>query len=542
MWPYRDWVINALNKNMPFDEFTIEQLAGDLLPNPTLDQKIATGFHRNTMINAEGGVDPEEYRVASVIDRVNTTATVWLGTTLGCCQCHSHKYDPFKQREYYQFMAFFNSTADIGPGEDPKLELPEPAGKETTSDRHANAKSGGSPAIRLAGDVKHEAKDDKNSTPKDNPKKPKAAKKSVKNPEPPKLTTLVMQELAQPRVQHLFVGGSFLNPGEVVSPGVPAVLNPFPSDQPPNRLGLAKWLVDPANPLTARVAINRIWAQYFGSGFVQTIEDFGTKGERPTHPELLDWLATEFIRRHWDVKAMHRLIVTSATYRQSSRATLELLERDPQNRLLARGPRVRLEAELVRDQALAASGLLVDKIGGPSVMPPQPDGIWSSPYSGDRWSTASGESRYRRGLYTFWKRTAPYPSFMSFDAPSREYCVVRRPRTNTPLQALALLNDPVYIEAAQAFARRMIAESSTNDPQARLARGFRLCLARTPQPAEVERLLALYNRELERFRADEKAAQSMAGANSSADDLAERAAWTVVANVLLNLDETLNKG
>jgi hypothetical protein len=544
MWPYRDWVINALNKNMPFDEFTIEQLAGDLLPNATLEQKIATGFHRNTMINAEGGVDPEEYRVAAVIDRVNTTATVWLGTTLGCCQCHSHKYDPFKQKEYYQFMAFFNNTADIGPGEDPKLELPQAAGQGAPekAKNTAEQSSAGSFTSRCAPEAKQEQTDDKNATSKDDAEKPKKPEKAKKKSEPPKLTTLVMQELPKPRVQHLFVGGSFLNPGEVVSPGVPAVLNPFPGDQPPNRLGLAKWLVDPANPLSARVAVNRIWAQYFGSGIVLTIEDFGTKGERPTHPELLDWLATEFIRRHWDLKAMHRLIVTSATYRQSSRATPELLERDPQNRLLARGPRVRLEAELVRDQALAASGLLTGKIGGPSVMPPQPDGIWSSPYSGDRWATASGEGRYRRGLYTFWKRTAPYPSFMSFDAPSREFCVVRRPRTNTPLQALALLNDPVYIEAAQALARRMAADSPSADPHVRLAHGFRLCLARAPEPTESERLVSLYNRELERFRADEQSAKSMAGAVSTADDVAERAAWTVVANVLLNLDETLNKG
>jgi hypothetical protein len=559
MWPYRDWVINALNKNMPFDEFTLDQLAGDLLPNATLEQEIATGFHRNTMINAEGGVDPEEYRVAAVIDRVNTTATVWLGTTLGCCQCHSHKYDPFKQKEYYQFMAFFNNTADIGPGEDPRLELPPATGQgagdkpavsavepgQGAGDKGKTASEqslAGSFTSRCAPEAKQEQTDDKNATSKDDAKKPNKLEKAKKKAEPPKLTTLVMQELPKPRMQHLFVGGSFLNPGEVVSPGVPAVLNSFPGDQPPNRLGLAKWLVDPANPLTARVAVNRIWAQYFGSGIVLTIEDFGTKGERPTHPELLDWLATEFIRRHWDLKSMHRLIVTSATYRQSSRATPELLERDPQNRLLARGPRVRLEAELVRDQALAASGLLSGKIGGPSVMPPQPDGIWSSPYSGDRWATATGEDRYRRGLYTFWKRTAPYPSFMSFDAPSREFCVVRRPRTNTPLQALALLNDPVYIEVAQAVARRMVAESSRSDPQARLAHGFRLCLARAPEPTESERLVSLYSQELARFRADEKAAQSMAGPVSAADDLAERAAWTVVANVLLNLDETLNKG
>ncbi|HKD36104.1 MAG TPA: DUF1553 domain-containing protein, partial [Pirellulales bacterium] len=516
---------------------------------------IATGFHRDTMINAEGGVDPEEYRVAAVIDRVNTTATVWLGTTLGCCQCHSHKYDPFKQKEYYEFMAFFNSSADIGPGEDPKLAVPTAASavdeteiaklepKLNTSTRELETgqavwevamktQVGGgigtaipsiTPALLLppkiaeilAVEPSKRSDTQKNElaahyrsiAPELKPTRDSlaAARKKLAADT---ATTLVMQELPKPREQHLFVGGSFLNKGDLVSPGVPAVLNPFPAGAPRNRLGLAKWLVDPANPLTARVTVNRLWAQYFGNGIVQTVEDFGTKGERPTHPELLDWLATEFIRRHWDLKAMHRLIVTSATYRQSSRATPQLIERDPQNRLLARGPRVRLEAELVRDQALAVSGLLSGKIGGPSVMPPQPDGIWSSPYSGEKWVTATGENRYRRGLYTFWKRTAPYASFMSFDAPSREYCVVRRPRTNTPLQALALLNDPVYIESAQALARRMMTESPSADPAARLDRGFRFCLARSPQPGETSRLLALYDEELTHFRSDPKAAST----------------------------------
>jgi hypothetical protein len=587
MWPYRDWVINALNKNMPFDQFTIEQLAGDLLPNATLEQKIATGFHRNTMINAEGGVDPEEYRVAAVIDRVNTTATVWLGTTLGCCQCHTHNYDPFKQREYYEFMAFLNSTADVGPGEDPKETIPsaaaiadqaeiakleailnrssrelEAAQAAWEASQQISLSIGPAPikltwllppniAAILAIEPTKRDEAQKNElaayyrsiAPELKPTRGSldAARKKLASDT---ATTLVMQELPKPREQHLFVGGSFLNPGEIVSPGVPAVLNPLAKGQSPNRLALAKWLVDTANPLTARVAVNRIWAQYFGSGIVLTIEDFGTKGERPTHPELLDWLATEFIHRNWDVKAMHRLIVISATYRQSSRAASAVVERDPQNRLLARGPRVRLEAELVRDQALSASGLLSEKIGGPSVMPPQPDGVWSSPYSGEKWLTATGENRYRRGLYTFWKRTAPYASFMSFDAPSREYCVARRPRTNTPLQALTLLNDPVYIESAQALARRMVKESPSADLPARLTRGFRLCLGRMPEPGEIERLLALYNQELDHFRADGKAAQAIAGptAAPASADTAELAAWTVVANVLLNLDETLNKG
>ena len=650
MSPYRDWVIDALNSNMPFDEFTIEQLAGDLLPHPTLEERVATGFNRNTMINTEGGVDPETYRIAGVIDRVNTTATVWLGTTLGCCQCHSHKYDPFTQKEYYKFMAFFNNTADSGASDGPKVTVPLPGaaadraelarletlaktptpelaaaqaaweqsladapswtaltptamksdagatfarepdgsilvtgknghdvytitaetdlaavtavrlealsdprlphhgpgragdGNFVLSEFRAEAAAKSSPGHGRPVDFRRaEADFSQNGFPvaaavdgrkhtgwaigpregQDHvavfeTKQPvgrggrtrwtfrfvqayrdagftlgrfrlslTTARQPMKSvaPLPPRIrailaiaagqrsaaqadelaayyrsiapalqptrdriaalrkklaadheTTLVMQELPKPRVQHLFVGGSFSNPGEVVSPGVPAVLNPFPAGQPRNRLGLARWIVDPANPLTARVMVNRIWAQYFGRGIVETIEDFGTKGDPPTHPELLDWLATEFMRRGWDMKAIHRLIVTSATYRQSSRVTPELARRDPLNRLLARGPRVRLEAELIRDQALAVSGLLSDKIGGPSVMPPQPAGIWTSPYSGDHWTNANGADRYRRGLYTFWKRTAPYPSFMNFDAPSREYCVVRRSRTNTPLQ------------------------------------------------------------------------------------------------------------
>ena len=362
-----------------------------------------------------------------------------------------------------------------------------------------------------------------------------------------RVTTLVMQELPTPRKTHVFVGGSFLNPGDEVAPGVPAVLGSIkrpdsktPAKQLPNRLDLARWLVGPQNPLTARVTVNRMWAAHFGIGIVGTVEDFGTKGDRPSHPELLDWLATEFVRRSWDMKAMHRLIVTSATYRQSPRISPEMFARDPQNRLLARGPRVRLEAEMVRDQALAVSGLLSPKIGGPSVMPPMPDGIWSSPYSGDRWSTSNGEDRFRRGLYTFWKRTSPYPSFMSFDAPSREYCVVRRPRTNTPLQALTVLNDPVYVEAAQSLARRIV--KSSNDPLARATYGFRLTLARRPTPAELERLTALYHQEIERFSKDAASARAMAGpaAAISGAANAELAAWTVVANVLLNLDETLN--
>jgi hypothetical protein len=536
IWPYRDWVINALNKDMPFDQFTIEQLAGDLLPNPTLEQRIATGFHRNTMINTEGGVDPEEYRVAAVVDRVNTTATVWLGTTLACAQCHTHKYDPFTQQEYYQFLAFFNSNADRSTSDGDMLLLPTPD-QQKALDEIARLEAVQSKAPELKGVREQLA----------------AAKKKL-NDEVPK--TLVMKELPEPRETFVHIRGNFLNKGDKVEPGVPAVLHDLrvANGEAPNRLTLARWLVSPENPLTARVTVNRMWAEFFEHGLVETSEDFGSRGERPTDPELLDWLATEFIRDGWSMKRMHRLIVLSATYRQSPKMTPELLERDPHNRLLARGPRMRLSAEAVRDQALAVSGLLSRKIGGPSVMPPQPDGLWNSPYSSEKWRTSSGEDKYRRGLYTFWKRTSPYPSFMSFDAPSREFCVVRRPRTNTPLQALTLLNDPVYVEAAQALARRMMHEGG-DDAASGVARGFRHVLARTPDAEEVQPLVALYEGQLEHYRNDSKASDAMAGkpveskagdkSNESAKpkpvNTAELAAWTVVANVLLNLDEAVSK-
>jgi hypothetical protein len=546
IWPYRDWVINALNKDMPFDQFTIEQLAGDLLPDATLEQQIATGFHRNTMINTEGGVDQEEYRVAAVVDRVNTTATVWLGTTLACAQCHTHKYDPFTQKEYYQLFAFFNSNADRSTSDGDMLPLPTTEQNAALEEiAKLEAVQSKAPELKTVRDQLAEAK------------------KKI-NAEMPK--TLVMKDLPEPRETFVHIRGNFLNKGDKVEPGVPAVLHPLAVAEgaPLNRLALAKWLVSTENPLTARVAVNRMWEQFFGRGLVETSEDFGSRGERPSHPQLLDWLACEFMSpaegTPWSMKRMHRLIVLSATYRQSAAVTPGVLERDPYNRLLARGPRSRLAAEAVRDQALAISGLLSRKIGGPSVMPPQPDGIWNSPYSGEKWQTSSGEDRYRRGMYTFWKRTAPYPAFLSFDAPSREFCVVRRPQTNTPLQALTLLNDPVYIEAARALARRMIKEVE-GEPAARATRGFRLALGRSPKAAELERLVGLYQSELGHYHQDAKAAEAMAGKleqkaeaktrpaekseksgeKAETFDTAELAAWTVVANVLLNLDEAVTK-
>ncbi len=821
IWPWRDWVIGALNADMPFDQFTVEQFAGDLLPpsplplspsegergrgeGATLAQKVATGFHRNSMLNDEGGINPEEFRVVAVKDRVDTTATAWLGTTLECAQCHSHKYDPFTQEEYYRFLAFFNQTADSGVGNGPEIPVPTSAekarldrvaaelaaldgrlkehegrlgdaqakweqgllsrpradtplpeglylhyplrggSKEFVEDasgngRDAEVKGGGATwgglAVRLekgshldagnVGDfdrgqkfsygcwVKPETLDGGLLSRIDDPnayrgydlffyqkrfevhlshhwpenalkvktertfeagrwhhvfatcdgsgraagvriyvdgkaerltvendrlkdtirtgvsfkvgkrhvagaftgfladvrvydrqltaaevavltarhpvleavRVPRAKRtkeqqaelaaffrdldpgvKKIKDEIAAKMaamlnvrspTTMVLQEVAKPRPNYVMLRGDFRQKGKAVEPGTPDVLHPFPAGAPRNRLGLARWLVSRDNPLVGRVTVNRHWQAFFGRGLVPTPEDFGTQGDPPTYPELLDWLAVELPDpasggvhpRRWSMKALHRLIVTSATYRQSSRVAPEVLRRDPYNVLHARGPRLRVEYETLRDLALSAGGLLSQKIGGPSVMPPQPPGVWENSFGfydlpDFRWKDATGEDRYRRGIYTFLRRSALYPAFKLFDAPSREVCSVRRPRTNTPLQALATLNDPVFVEAACGLARRILVEAK-GDAKARAAWAFRVCVSRQPQPVEVEKLAALYEKALTRYRAGPKAAAALVkygrvGADGIRGE--ELAAWAVIANVLLNLDETLTKG
>ncbi len=362
-------------------------------------------------------------------------------------------------------------------------------------------------------------------------------------------TTMVMQEMEEPRQTAVLGRGDYRNRGEVVTPGVPAVLPALSKDLPANRLGLAKWLVDPGHPLTARVAVNRYWQMHFGTGIVKTAEDFGSQGDPPSHPQLLDWLATEFIRTHWDVKAMQRLMVTSAAYRQSSRVTPELHERDPENRLLARGPRFRMQAEMVRDNALAASGLLVEKIGGPSVFPYQPTGLWEEiaygdVYSAQTYTPSHGGDLYRRSMYSFWKRTSPPPTLITFDAPDREKCTARRAVTNTPLQALALMNDPTYVEAARALAQRMIREGG-QDPVKRIRCGFRLATARDPQPKEVQVLRDMARGSLVNYQQHKDAALKLDRVGESKMDAAvdptELAAWTTVASTLLNLDETITR-
>ncbi|HEV2352460.1 MAG TPA: PSD1 and planctomycete cytochrome C domain-containing protein [Terriglobia bacterium] len=788
-WKYRDWVIDALNQDMSFKEFTIEQIAGDMLPNPTTDQLIATGFHRNTMLNEEGGVDHEEYRFYSLIDRANTTASVWLGLTLGCAQCHNHKFDPFTQKNYYQFLAFFDNVEyknlNLGQGEghiqEPELELPTPeqakrareirgeisklqsvldtgtpelesaqtkweqetraaegqwavlvpshvtseggatltllpdhsvlaGGKNPDADTYsfdANTDLSGITGVRLEvlgdssfpnggpgrdadgnfflSDFELEARPaNGQGTPQtiafktadddeaqggyeikrifDKKSKPDSVqgwaiddtlsskvkrRQAVLVPEKPfgfeagtlltirmkhrmlhaarnigrfRLSVTTMPEplktvqlearlrpvldmpaaerspeqsnqLAEayrklaPQLQptrdqiaklnkdlkglgivtalivrerpgferpstYLHIRGAYLSQGEKVYANVPPILNPLPRDAMPNRLGLAEWLVSDDNPLTARVTVNHFWEQIFGHGIVETAEDFGSQGEPPSHPELLDWLATEFMQDGWSMKKIKRTIVTSATYRQSSRVTPELVERDPYNRLLARGPRFRVDAETVRDIALAASGLLSTKLGGPSVFPYQPEGVWDEPYSGAKWVESSGADRYRRGVYTFIRRTSAYPSLLTFDAPSREFCTVRRVRTNTPLQALTTLNDPAFFEAARALAKRVRKEAGP-DAAAQATYAFRLCLSRKPKPTELARVLAFYRQQLEHYKNDPKAAGEVVGAEKTKVASAvpapsgpadtDLAAWTMVSNVLLNLDETITK-
>lgn len=733
IWRYRDWVIDALNRDLPYDQFAIEQLAGDLLPEPTQDQILATAFHRNTMENDEGGTDDEEFRVAAVKDRVDTTVQVWMGLTIGCAKCHSHKYDPISQQDYYALYAFFNQTEDAdrppptvptptisqrkkieslndelktleqqtaqdpegyaaaweewrtqfsdgplwtpllkskfesdqnvtlnqeedgtfvvvdeAPAKDTwKLTLqfpsaqtltalrittqPKPSGgkwqdknvvlRELTAELIEDGKEpvklkldGARADFSQKGWEVAKAIDGKTNTgwafspkaavphcaifelseliemtPKrrlrltleqeygqglilqtfqiagssypgewlttepdpnagletvfrkqvfpgtmDRYAQIEAKRNELKTVRGEVPSTPIMRELpeAKQRVTKLHRRGNFLEQGDVVEARLPSAFGRLPDGSPRNRLGVAQWLMHSDNPLTARVTVNRIWAQLFGIGFVETEEDFGTQGTLPSHPELLDWLAVDFRENGWSLKQLLKTVVMSNTYRQSSATNAKHLQVDPRNRLLARGPRFRLSAETVRDQALAASGLLTRQIGGPSVMPPQPGGIWKSTYNGDKWHNATGANRYRRALYTYRKRTSPYPAMTTFDSGSGEICLIRRVRTNTPLQALVTLNDTAYVEAAGALAMRM--EKSAESTRDQIANGFRMVLIRHADPAELDRLVELYD-SLQEDLADGNALLKSAGLTSGDPRL------VAVANVLLNLDESLIK-
>jgi hypothetical protein len=596
-WIWRDWVVKALNENMPFDQFTIWQLAGDLLTNATVEQKIATAFNRNHMLNGEGGAIPEEQRHVVLFDRVDTTATTWLGLTVACAQCHDHKYDPITQRDYYALMAAFNNLPENGvvPGvpfkvrvADPVLDVASPEQKAKLADyktRIAALKDKEKDYTnKLAGlqrewedkvaadenfpdaAIRDFAKLPRNEKPARRESKlkayfnehvlPKLEKSpaadlaklekeynNFRNDDYPRV--MVMAE-TKPRDTFLLDRGNYETRKEKVTFATPGFLPSMPTNEPRNRLGLARWLVSAEQPLTARVIVNRQWQTFFGLGLVKTSEDFGVQSESPVHRELLDWLAAEFREGGWNMKHLHRLIVTSATYRQSSRLTPELRERDPENRLLARGARFRLPAMFIRDQALATSGLLVDKLGGKPVYPYQPKGIWDSlAITKERdftYPQSTGEDLYRRSLYTFWRRTVA-PANM-FDTAMRNVCQVRVGQTSTPLHALTTLNDPTFIEAARALAERTLRDGGTR-PEARLDFAFRRVLARHPDKNEAKMLRASLDKQLEKFRADEKAAENFLTTGASPRDAkldaVEHAAYAAVCLGILNLDEALTK-
>lgn len=566
------------------------------------------------MLNEEGGIIPEEFLAEYCADRVETTATVWLGQTFNCARCHDHKFDPFTQKDFYSLYAFFHNVNEKGIGDygkdirknaPPFLNLATPEQEATLASLQAQRTEAQQSVTTIDGQLKIEqpvweqrlqeslaVAGDNDSTASENSESTEVAladdiiailrkaetdrsedekkklvdlhrsghperkvladriaalTKQIEDADRLMFTALIMEELPEPRETCILIRGVYSARGEVVTAATPASLPGMSADLPRNRLGLARWLVDPANPLTARVTVNRLWQSIFGVGLVRTSADFGTQGEAPSHPELLDWLADEFIRSGWDVKHMLRLIVCSATYRQSSRFTPILHERDPENRLLARGPRVRLQAEFLRDQALVAGGLLVTKIGGPSVKSYHPPGLYEQVTAGsgtDVYVEGTGEDLYRRSMYSYWKRSVPNPAMLAFDAPFRETCTLRRTRTNTPLQALNLMNDPTYVEAARFLAERMLTESPP-ELQSQLALGFRLVLSRLPTPAETAVLTSAFNRSFDDFSSDPAAATELltVGARRSPEtiDPVQLAAMTVVASTILNLDEAVMK-
>ncbi len=541
---YRDWVINAFNRNLPFDQFTIEQLAGDLLPAPTREQLIATGFNRNHMVNEEIGVIPEEFIAEYLADRVETTASVWLGQTFNCARCHDHKFDPITQRDFYSLKAFFSIAEEQGLA---RWDLPisinnRPYLRLSTPEQEASLKE---LEARVAeAQARHDqqlAEQQKTSAPASTESVEALAKlrAQLTELEASIPTSLIMAEPAEPCRTFILLRGAYDQPGAEVTANTPSFLPALPEQLPRNRLGLATWLVSPQNPLTARVTVNRLWQSIFGTGLVVSSGDFGSQGALPSHPELLDWLAVEFRETGWDVKRMLKLCVMSATYQQTSSISPTLLVRDPSNELLARAPRVRLQAEFLRDQALAASGLLARKIGGPSVKPYHPPGLYEQVDQ-----PGTGDDLHRRSLYTYWKRSVPHPAMLAFDAPLREGCTVRRSRTNTAIQALNLMNDPTYLEAAKFLAARMIQEGGANAGD-RIAHGFWLVLARPPRAEEGTLLL----QALEKFRSDYAAVP----ANSKElleigvplpDRLAEDsdlAAYTLIASLILCRDEAVMK-
>ena len=596
-WRYRQWVIEALNRDLPFDDFTIQQLAGDLLPNRNIQNLIATGFNRNTLTNREGGTDPEQFRDEQVLDRAATLGTVWLGLTVGCAQCHNHKYDPISQKEFYQLTAFFNTQEEANipaplPGElgpylaaRPDYERQRQAifddynisGNQADWEeklRYAALHPGEHEDWDFAyGEFTHTVDNARKVLFLDSAKRSELQQLAMTDtflgscgnalPKPhceelkvrearSKLIELgakapqisyapVFRENDTPPKTYIHIKGDWRDRGPEVEPNTPAVLPPLPAGEKPTRLLLARWLVSPVNPLTPRVAVNRIWQELFGRGIVHTSEDFGTQGDRPSHPELLDWLASEFMSRGWSMKRMVQLIVTSSAYRQSSNARPEIAARDPENALLARQSRLRLPAELIRDEALYAAGLLDLRIGGRSVKPAQPKGVAELSYANSvKWEESSGPDRYRRGLYIHFQRTTPYPQLMNFDAPNANLSCTRRERTDTPLQALNLMNDPVFFEAAQGLAFRIVRESSPAFRD-RLSYAYEVTLGRQPSVREAERMGQYLDETLSTLRQNPQTVSALFGSHIEGAPQTETAAWVELSRVLLNLDEFITR-
>ncbi len=594
-WRYRNWVIDAINRDLPFNQFTVQQLAGDLLPGATADQLVATGFHRNALTNREAGTDRAEARFEQLVNRVNTTSTTWLGLTVGCAQCHDHKYDPIQQKDFYRMMAFFDSSeeADIVapmPGERELYQMALPAylaRRGHVLEQYGVAKLQATWEEKLRGAIDRPGQDvewdfsmtsmramfdyaervlktppaqrsayDQNrltdyflSTGGPATKDTEALRAYLREARdriqqaaaelPPLTMAYTMTNAHGYKETNLRVKGDWRSLGEPIPAGTLSLLTKT-AQSGMTRRDLAEWLVSKDNPLTARVTVNRAWQELFGRGLVRTSEDFGTQGDKPTHPELLDWLALRFIDDGWSLKKLHRLIVTSATYRQSSNATEAIASKDPDNSLLSHQARMRLPAELIRDAALSASGLLDGRIGGPSVRPYQPPGVAELGYGGSiKWKESEGADRYRRGLYVHFQRTTPYPQLMNFDAPDSNVACSRRRLSNTPLQSLNLLNDPVFFEAAQSLAARAL--ESGADFNAHLDRAYLLALGRRPSTRERERLAALLDRQTTILRNEPTAAEALAAPGTPPARLQEAASWTAIARVILNLDEFITR-
>ncbi len=548
IYPYRDYVIKSFNQNKPFDQFTREQIAGDLLPNPTREQLVASGFNRLNQATKEGGSQPKEYLTDYAIDRVRTISNTWMASTMQCAQCHDHKFDPFTMEDFYGMAAFFADIKERGlfPNQNklpPEMELPDEARADSLrrARRTVARLEERERRLLVAGKPVPESLSEELAS----------AREQRAGLEGRVQHTLVTESV-EPRLVRVLPRGDWQNDsGPIVEPDVPDFLPKLSVEgRRPDRLDLANWLVSRDNPITARAFVNHLWDEYFGTGISKELADFGAQGEWPTHPELLDWLAVEFMESGWDIKHMVKLIVMSRTYRQSSKATDELLAFDPPNRYLARQSRFRLKAEIVRDNALAASGLLTETIGGPSVKPYQPEGYWSDIQTfgtdgpASEWTAAAAADQYRRGLYTYWKRSFLHPSMKAFNAPNRQRCTVDRVISNTPLQALTLLNDPTYVEAARVFAQRIL-EQNTDSFEQRVTWAYRRAVARAPEEAEVAELSKLFTKQLERYTADNEAARKLISTGqypvtdkAPPDTLA---AWTSVTRSILNLHETITR-